>query len=488
MCVRVTAMPDLPGNSHGTDMSPAGHGPESVRKWLRYATVEGALANVFITFTGGAFVTGLALLLGASDFEIGLLAAIPFLAQVAQLLTAYFIGRFKTRKGVVVWLSVVGRQSWWVVPAVLLFSGGWRLEVLLAVVFFSNVAVMIATPGWMSWMADIVPEKVRGRYFGVRSAALAVSTVTSVLTGGLILDYFKNQGHESTGFIIITILSCLFAGAAAMLLNRIPDSSGKDYRMDFSRSRMIEPLTDKRFQRLLYVFFAWNVSIGIAAPFFAPHMLTNLKMSFTLISIYSSVASAAAIILNKPWGALIDRFGSKPVVAFCAFGIGIVPLIWVFPRSDFLSPLAFEAVYSGALWTGFILAAFNIPIANSPQENRTMYLAMFSVVTGLAFFASSLLGGVIAEALSSVRWKIGAQTIINYHVLFAVSGLMRIGAAFLMLTFHEPKEKGLPVMIQFMGYAFLKRLSGGRHMFPWPLKRTKVTDYTAKTLCRGSEI
>ncbi|MGD8922918.1 MAG: MFS transporter, partial [Candidatus Zixiibacteriota bacterium] len=70
----------------------------SIRKWLPYITWEGAFANVFIVGTGGAFLTGMALLLGASDFEIGLLGAIPFLAQLAQICSAYLTDRNGGRK------------------------------------------------------------------------------------------------------------------------------------------------------------------------------------------------------------------------------------------------------------------------------------------------------------------------------------------------------------------------------------------------------
>jgi len=451
------------GNDNGHDAS--------VRRWLPYITLEGSLANVFIVFTGGAFLTALALLFGANDFEIGVLASIPFLAQMAQLTSAFFIERIRNRKGVVWWLSVAGRQAWWVVVPVLFLPISHKLEILMAVTLFSSVAVMIATPGWLSWMADLIPEKIRARYFGFRSAWLAGSTIIAVLVGGALLDYFKIRNHEFTGFAVIIILSCVFAAAAAIILRKIPDIQDTGHGRGFSHSPISEPLKDRNFRHLLFVFLCWNGAIGISAPFFAPHMLTHLQMSFTQISVYSSIAAIGAVVLNRPWGILIDRFGSKPVVAVCAFGIAAIPLFWLFPRAGSLWILAIEAVYSGALWTGFNLAAFNIPIANSPREHRMVYVAVFSVVTGLAFFASSLLGGAVAQWLVSFRWQFGPQTVVNYHLIFALSAVLRLGAAFLFLRFHEPKETRVPVMIQFMGYAVLKRMSVGRQIFPWPVKK-----------------
>jgi len=444
------------------------------RKWLSYITIEGSLATVFIILTGGVFLTGLALMLGANDFEIGLLAAIPFLSQVAQLLSAFMVDATGKRKSIAVWFSVLGRQVWWILIPVLFLSGDWRLEALIVVVIISNVAIMISSAGWLPWIADLVPGRIRGRYFGNRNAAIAIATISATLVGGAVLDIFRGVHQESVGFAIIIGLGCSFALAAAILLNRLPDKPAELIRSNINWSHLMEPLQDRKFRRLLKIFVAWNIAIGTSAAFFAPHMLNNLKMSFTLISVYSAVAALVAVLLNKPWGKIIDRFGSKPVLAFCAFGIALVPLIWWIPRPGYIWILAPESIWTGILWTGFTLAAFNIPIACSPKERRTIYLAMFSVVTGLAFFAASVVGGILAQSWSHMHFQLGKQTVVNYHILFAISGALRLLAAFMILTFHEPREKGVPDMIQFMKYSILRCASIGRLASPWATKIERV--------------
>lgn len=453
----------------------AGHYTHSdtllLRKWLRLFSWEGALGNVFIILTSGAFLTSLALFFGANDLEIGLLCAIPFLAQLSQLFSSYFINLVGSRKIVTILNFLFGRLLWLAVLPLLFLTVSRRLEIFLLLVIISNVGVMTATPGWLSWIADLVPERLRGRYFGRRNSAIAISTVTATVAGGLILDKFKLLGKDYIGFVVIIVLACLSALISAYFLTRLADPSLQPRHDHYRWSNVMIPLRDSRFRHLLKVFFIWNMAVGIAAVFFAVHMLVNLKMSFFQISLYISATSLAAVFLNRPWGKIIDRFGSKPVLVLCAFGIAIIPLIWFLPRADFLWILAFEAIYSGALWGGFNLAAFNVPIANSPRTSRPAYLAMFSVVTGLGFFAASLMGGALAESLSSFHLQIGRQTIVNYHVLFAISGLLRLLAAVFFVSFHEPGEKRLPIMIQFIGYAALKQLSVGRQIFPFGIRR-----------------
>lgn len=439
----------------------------SVRRWLTLATVEGAFANVFVILTGGAFLTGLALFSGANDVTIGLLSAIPFLAQAAQLVSAYLVDTTGYRKVVAIWASVAARQIWWISVPLLLLTDRLRTDILLGIVTISSISLMIANPAWMAWMADLVPQKVRGRYFGFRSMAVAVTTLLATIFGGLILDHFHTIGEGHVGFAVIIATAGTFALAAVLLLNKIPDRPPEKIRVPFHWARLIAPFANTDFRRLVSAFSFWNVAVGIAAAFYAVHMLTNLGMRFTEIAVYSSITSIVAIGLNRPWGKLIDRFGSKPIIVLCALGLTVVPLLWWIPRPGSVWILWIEAVYSGALWTGFNLGVFNIPIAASPREGRTMYLAAFSVVSGGAFFVASLAGGILAESWSGIHWHLGRQIVVNYHLLFAASALLRFIGAILFMRVHEPREAGLPVVVHHMSDAVLGQLSHGRRILAW---------------------
>ena len=430
---------------------------KELRNSLKHTTIEGTYAVVHIALTGGAFLTGFALLLGANDFIIGLLAAIPYLSQVAQLATAYEIDRSGKRKLITTIGVLVMRQTWWFFLPLPFMTGDWRLAALIAIYTLSSLGSMIASAGWTSWVADLVPSRIRGRYFGFRNGATGFVTIVSILAGGAALDYFRGKGFEGAGFAVIFGVACIFALMAVFEMTKMPEVEIKLEEKQISWDRILDPLRDRQFRHLILIFLAWNFALGISACFFAVVMLTTLKMSFMQIALYSSLTSITAILLNKRWGILVDKFGCKPVVTFCAFGLSLVPFLWLIPRAGHLEILIFEGIYSGGLWAGFNLAAFNIPIANSPQKNRTIYLAMFAVVPALGFFASSLLGGSLAQMWKDFSWKLGYQTIVNYHILFVMSGVMRLMAAILTLTFKEPGERDIPSIINDLGIWTIRR-------------------------------
>jgi MFS family permease len=60
--------------------------------------------------------------------------------------------------------------------ALLLFTGS----------FFGN----LSGPAWMSWMADFVPLKIRGKYFGLRMRIGTVVGLLSASIAGLVLDWW----------------------------------------------------------------------------------------------------------------------------------------------------------------------------------------------------------------------------------------------------------------------------------------------------------
>jgi MFS family permease len=249
-------------------------------------------------------------------------------------------------------------------------------------------------------------------------------------------------------------------------MKKLPDIPTGFDRLHLKWDLIMEPLWDPNFRPIVINYFVWNVAIGIASAFFTPHMINNLHMNFTQIALYYGVFALIGFIFNKPWGIIIDKFGNKPVLSFCSFGIVLVPLLWLFPRADFLWIFIFEVTYSGILWTGFSLAIFNIPITSSPRDKRIIYLAMFSMTTGLGFFVASLFAGSIAEFFSFVHWQIGKQTIVNYHILFVLTAILRFVSALMTTRLNYPKDKEMPDMIQYMGSSVKKRLSASRQYIP----------------------
>src|SRR5204862_5947928 len=111
-----------------------------------------------------------ALMLGAGDFELGLIAALPFLGQLFQFVGAYLEERLGERRRMTVISCGVSRSLWALLVALpfLTVLGMARLPIFLLILAISQALIRITANAWTSWMSVLVPPRQRGRYFGTR--------------------------------------------------------------------------------------------------------------------------------------------------------------------------------------------------------------------------------------------------------------------------------------------------------------------------------
>jgi MFS family permease len=457
--------------------------PEQIRRGLKISIGEGAFATVHLTLTSGIFLIGYALLLGVNDFQLGLLAALPFLAQMVQPFSALLVQNLKERKAFTLAGSVFFRGIWILLiflPFILL-SKDYKVSLFLFIIALSAIVNNFTTVTWLSWMADLVPEKIRGRYFGIRNSILQVVTMAVYFGGAKLIDYYRSlkpaQVHfglfdfsgftnlSALGFTLIFSIGVFAAICAGLLLYFQPEPLF--HRMP-NRARfrdLLTPFKDKDYQKLIRFFVWWSLTVGIAAPFWGAHMLKNLHLDYYLISLFSIAAGAISLISQPFWGKMIDRYGCKPVLKFNLIFILFIPYLWLFvtPQNYFL--LWVDALMSGIFWTGFNLAIFTIVLQISPREGRPYFLASTYFVNGLFTFLASFIGGVIANQLSFFKWQIYGQVFVNFHILFLLSGLGRLWGLHVLGKIVEPKSKPVTQMVSELGYYFGHKIPGGTKLW-----------------------
>ncbi len=405
--------------------------PSATQRGLRLSIVEGALSNIHVNITAGVFLTGFALLLGAGDFELGLLTALPFIGQLFQFVGAYLEEQLGERRRLVV-LSAGISRSLWAIIALLPFLAGLgqaRLAIFIVVLAVAQALLGIAGNAWTSWMSDLVPPRQRGRYFGVRNTVCSISAMISVWLAGRALDYY---GGAPTGYALIFGVAVLSAVAGVLVLRRQPEPPmRRQERMRFS-TLFSAPLRHRPFRELSLAATGWSVAIGVALPFFHAYAIQNLKLSFATLAIFAVITSAVTLVSQPLVGRLQDRYGDRPVLIVSVFGAIVLPLGWVIATPTFLAPLWLNVALSGVFWPGITQGLINLVMDRSPAEGRGAYVACYGALTGIATFVASLIGGVIAGSLGTTIIELGPLTLDHYSILFVVSS---VGRAIMAVVF-----------------------------------------------------
>jgi MFS family permease len=438
---------------------------DKVRFGLRISVIEGFFAQIHINLTGGLFLTGFALYLGANAFQIGLLAAIPALLTSFGFLSGILVNRLKERRRPTVLTSGIARGLFFIPAILLLVNHRMGLGYFLILVGIVNGLLTIANNIWIGWMGDLVPKDVRGRYFGIRNTILGAIGMVVSFGGAKLLDYFKGLEQTNLGFALIFGFAAVSSTTAAILLSRQPEINISPKPLAW-KEIVLAPLADANFRKFLRFITFWYLTSGIASPFYLVFMLKNLNLSYSTVAIYSIFAGVMSLVFQILWGRAIDKFRSKPVLTINFLCVAFLPLLWLFPTKNFLLPIWLDAAFTGVFWPGVNLALFNIVLSLSDKEEiKENYFAVFTFVTGICGFISSILGGYIANLLKDFHFEIFGLNLINFHLLFVFATIARFLSLFFLKEVKEPKAYPTLYALEVMGDYAIRRLSYGKELF-----------------------
>jgi hypothetical protein len=395
-------------------------------------------AEVVGACAGSAVLTAWALALGAGPLWLGLLGALPFLSQLVHLPSAWITARMGRRRTAILAVAASRQTLLLLVPLPWLpVRHEHRLLVLLAVAGTSAALGVVGNNAWTAWMGDLVPAKLRGRYFGRRTALCTVASMVASLGAGLALDRSGRIAPSGLALAGLAVLASAAGAVTTWLMAKQHDPGGADGPTAPRFRDVLQPLSDPAARTALVYIAAWNGAIGISGAFFTVHLLGNLKLGYTLVALQSAGAAAARILSVPLWGRALDRAGARPVLATCTFGLAAAPILWIVPTEACPWPIAFDALLSGTLLAGHALASFALPLSLAPRSGRPFYLATFSAAGGLAYALASAAGGALASALPA-RFVLWGHPSHGLHLLFVLSAVGRLSSGWLALRIREP--------------------------------------------------
>jgi MFS family permease len=265
-----------------------------------------------------------------------------------------------------------------------------------------------------------------------------------VLLGGKFITMWETRFGDTNpfGFVTLFIVGLVTGLIAIFFLSRIPevDSTKKDDKEAFDFKVFFKPLQDKNFLTLIIFVSAWMFAIQLAAPFYGVYMIDNLKVDFSTITILGTFATFATLFMMKIWGPISDKLGNKPVIIVSGWFLIIIPFLWVLAvPGNFYMPVLLAHILSGAFMAGAGLSQFNILIKLSPQEGRSVYLALFSAITGVVGAVAPIVGGSLSNILGNFSVTVANYTVSNLHVIFLISAGLQALTIFFILKVKEPR-------------------------------------------------
>lgn len=434
---------------------------QNIRTSLKASTIDGVFAGVFTSITSGVLLTNFLLQLGASPVEIGMLSSIPMLLNLLQPLGAYFADRTNSRHNFCLWIFGVSRILW----LFLVIGIGWvswsntdphrLVSWTLGMVLATNILNALGSSSWVSWMAALVPHRLRGRYFGFRNSAGSLTTLLSVPLFGFAVSAWPHGTMQGYGVVLILgiVAGVISMGCQFFMIDvnpqhpqqhvftrSKPESAAQSQENEHDRPK-VNILKDSNFLIFLLYFGLWTFAVNLSAPFFNLYLLDNLKLDLGQVTIYTSLTAGATLVMLVLWGKLADRIGNRPLLLLVGILAAVTPLFWLGAGADSVSQwvwLPLIHLFSGGTWAAIELCSSNIQMEVAPTEHPSTYFAVAGAVAGICGAFGTTAGSFLAQ--------------LNYFGglpgLFALSAMVRLIAILPLVFVREPRSQPAVKVIQ----------------------------------------
>ena len=131
--------------------------------------IQVILANAFAILTGGEFLSGFAIYLGASDDLVGYIPLIGGISGISLIFFGVLMERFtRRRKLVLVLNSIIKPLLVSIILIPLLIPKPAQVLVLFILLFAVYILNAFLGLAVNSWFVKAIPIKLRGRYFSIR--------------------------------------------------------------------------------------------------------------------------------------------------------------------------------------------------------------------------------------------------------------------------------------------------------------------------------
>lgn len=456
-------------------------------------TAASMLGTAWMNCVGGVQFTMFATMLMAhmgpwqKDFHFGILNAVPYVAMLGQFIGSALIEKYGYTKQQFIQTGVVHRMMWLVIAAIPLIvpvPSTLAVWVLIGAMMLSSFMSSIMAPAGLVWSGDLIPRRIRGRYYANRSMYGRPVQIGTVILLGVVLHVFgKQEAGTAWGQPVLLWIICgifavaAFVGAGDILLcslvrQVVPTvKHGRGQRRQVNiKALLIEPMRDRLFRTYAMYSATLSFAMGFMGLFLWRNVTDNLEFGPLMANfLFLVVSPVLGLIGARAWGRGIDRWGTKPILVIATIGTWITVVPWLLASPGIPAPAwvasavnatgawiallagregvvllgpeapvggflvaCIAAITGGIAWTGVALAQNNVALGFSDSAGRSRYIAASSVITsiggGLGALTAGLVAGYVGQMLAArglayVEWGVFRWN--QWHAAFAFSFVFR---------------------------------------------------------------
>ncbi|MCA8977134.1 MAG: MFS transporter [Planctomycetes bacterium] len=401
---------------------------------LRRSVKEGALYALMVGI-GETYFVALAIRLGATPLELGLVVALPLLLGSLGTTAAVRLLRHWPRRRPIVVAFAAGQVGVLAALALGAWLGHLTVTSLIAALCVFQFCGQGAGTAWSSWYGDLVPARIRGTWFARRTRLVHLATFAGLLLGGLALHLMQpsvtaEEGGSNHGFAAILVAAALCRAVSVAVLQSSPEPTFRGLASGRQLLRFVATRRGRNAVRLMLGGASFYVAVYLSSPYFTPFMLEELGIGYSGYTAVVATQVASKFMTMPYWGRLVDRFGARHAWGAAILMAALVPLPWLWVSG--LGGVLFAQFVSGIAWGGYEVALLALLLHSTTAGSRPSVFAAQSVCNAIGQTCGSLAGAAILGGGSAYAWVFGislvARLVIALVLPRGVSDLRPAGA------------------------------------------------------------
>ncbi|WML39443.1 MFS transporter [Neobacillus sp. OS1-2] len=381
---------------------------------------HGMVSIVAVNLAGNFFPIFAIAILGASNYQVGLISSLPPLMALGMTIPAAIVlNRLQQQKKTVALSVFWARILFLLLAGVVYIHSSYQAWAFLLIIAFMNIPGTISTIGWQTLISGIIDEDRRGAFFSDRNRLV---TIVGMVTTLLIGIFMKKQTEHALAYQVLFVIAFLFGLLEVFFLmkhkEKAESTSGlakKNSSMDWSIFH------DKGYKWFLITALCFNFSWQMAWGLFNIYNVKYAHATILWISIFS-VANQLVQVFSFPlWKKLAEAKSNTLMLVWVAAGMATAPFLTVLSTN--LVYLTFVQMTSGFFVSGTTLLLFNLLLEKSPNEKKTYCITTYNVLLSFVAFIAPQIGIWLLE-VSGMQTSLG------------INSLLRLVSAFVFLLMY----------------------------------------------------
>ena len=360
--------------------------------------VEAMLINSATVITTGAFLSGIMLYMGASDFLVGLVTASPTWTLMLSLVASALVERVAARRALLVW-TLLAFRILTTLPALLpLALGIGNVTALMAAVLIiaGNMVFSVFNTGFPVFMMDTLPAEGQANFIYARFFWLRLAYAVMFLAMGVLLDAL----HKSyAGFLAVFLCAMAIGIADCWVLSHIGNSHHTPHMAGNGLVRtLLAPLRNRRYAIYLGFTAAYFFALSLSSSYTGLYQLKYLNLSYLFITLLYISNFIIMIGTTRLWGRLQERWGMLRVLVLSALFMAMEFIVYGFLTPGTLGLIVLSPIVAGLGSSGYWACTLPYRYSLMPEDGRPAYEGW----NGMVYGAFSLLGTVAGGRLQQV--------------------------------------------------------------------------------------